>query len=706
MKRTLFSLFIFLLVAPLSLAQEVTRVVILPFSVSSSNGAYELGLAAALQRSLNVIDNVYAPPIGDTFLYIRKLIEDDNVSTANIADAFEAQTVVSGQLSGEGGAGTVLLGFAGPTYPEVKNVSVSVSPDDPDALVSAVAEAIVSELQLGLSGEDRQEFTEVNAQIPSVPSLSAVGQGALRLPTTTLTQLESAVQLDADSSWVQSEYARALALASDNEAALEASLRATELAPNDAEAWAVRGIVLQASGEREGAENAFDTALMLNPAHAYALVGKGTLTGDAALLQAASEAYPRMVDAYVALAELQSQSNPQQALQTLRRGAAAVPESVTLHRNLLNSALTLGDGAGAVSYLRNEVLARQTNPSPALYGLAAMLPDAQGAEALGIVQEGLGRYPSNPVLARAEAELLERQGNRAGAVASLSAALAANPSSIEVANDLALLQAKEGDLEAARSTLTSVTGQNETVQFNLGQLYLQSGQAEAALEALEPLAQTRPDDAEVQALYGIALARLGRIDEARAALDTAITLDPAQENALRARALLSQEQALTGGEAIELSPEAAAAFNEGKSALEASNYTDAAAAFSRARDAQDEGIIAFYQAYSLYFSGRTRAAADAYIRAAEAFPESDIVLNNLGLAQIELGRYDLALDNLARAVSLNPDNANAHLNLGLANYELGRYAAAVTEWEQAIALDSSLVSAIADRLDDAKQKSQ
>ena len=701
MKR--FLLLIVLTFISLSAAQEVSRVVVLPFDATNSEAAYGSGLATALQRSLNVVDNVYVPPVGDAFLYIRRLIEEDRVSVANVAEAFDAPVVVSGQVTTTGEQATVLLGFAGPDYPESEDVTVTGPANDPAALVARVVDAVAAELQLPVSGTDRQELNSVTAQTPSLASLAAVSQSALRLPSATLTDLASAAANDADSGWAQSEYARALALSNDTQAALDTSLAAVENAPNDIEAWVVRGVVLQSAG-LEDAAAAFDAALALNPAHALALAGKGEVAQDTAALNAAITSYPRLVDAYTSLAELQAETAPQRALQTLRRGTTAIPDSLTLHRSLMNIVMNAGDAAGALAYLRNEVLGRQENPPAALYSLAATLPEDFTNQALAIVQQGLESYPNNPTLARAAAELYERQEDFANAEAVLQGSLEANPGNTEVANTLAVVQARQGNLDAAEATLSSLGGDDTTTQYNLAQLYLDAGQAEAALNVAEPLAQTSPNDAGVQALYGIALGRVGRVEEANTAFERALTLNPDQPEAQRARALLEQQQGLTGGRTVELEDDAASAFDEGQSALEAGDYPAAAAAFTRARTAQDEGTIAFYQGYALYLSGETRAAADAYTRALETYPESDVVLNNLGLAQVELGRYDLAMTNLNQAISLNDQNANAHLNLGLANYELGRYAAAVTAWERALEVNPELNAAIAERLEDARSR--
>jgi tetratricopeptide (TPR) repeat protein len=700
MKRFFFLLFF---LSSISMAQELRRIVVLPFNASTGIEAYGLGLATALQRSLNVLDGVYVPPIGDTWLFMQQLYDEDRVSVDTIATAFETQVIISGQLTASGSAGEVLLGFAGPAYPEIKDVAVDVHLDTPDDILARVVDAIIAELALGVNSQDRQELDAVIAQLPSVPSLSSVSLASLRLPSTNLSDLDAASQLDGDSSWVLAEYARGLALSGQLAKAAELAAQAVALAPNDIEAQVIQGIINQGAGNQEVAKGAFESALAINPVHPYALTGKGSLTGDTVLLESAISTYPQLVDAYLALANLQAKESAQEALQTIRRGTSKNPSSVALHRAFMQEALRLNDPAGALAYLKDTVAA-QLAPSAGLYSLAALIPSDFATDSLILIREGRSRYPENPTLALAEADVLERQADLASAETILQDALNANPGHVDIVNKLAILQAKQGKLDAARATFALVQGQSDTVDSNLAQLFLQIGENQAAASALEPLIQKYPNDAELKAYYGIALGRLGQFDAAMAALDQALAIKSDLELALQAKSQLQEERNLTGGQTVQLSPEASAAFSEGLNALNQKDYATAAEAFSRARALQDDGLVAFYQGLSLYLSGQSREAVPAFSRALEAFPENDIILNDLGLVQLDLGRFDLALDYLKRALAKNPQNDQAHLNLGLTHYRLGQYAEAINSWETALQLKPELETSVADLLSEARSR--
>lgn len=230
----------------------------------------------------------------------------------------------------------------------------------------------------------------------------------------------------------------------------------------------------------------------------------------------------------------------------------------------------------------------------------------------------------------------------------------------------------------------------------MAELYRAAGRGAAALELLEPLLAEDPDNAQLQALYGTAQARMGRLDEGEVALRRALELDEGNILATRSLSLLEQQRSLTADADIEFSEEAGVAFQQGLYALDINEHETAAEAFARSRAADENPLTAFYHGYAKQLSGDVRGALADYQLALESFPDSAIVLNNIGYAQLQLGRYDLALQNLDRAVSTDPENAQARLNLGLVHYALQQYEAAIAELQAAAELDPRLGGAVED----------
>jgi len=680
-----------------ALAQEVQRVAVLTFDATEAAAPYRLSLATGLQRSLNVLDGVYAPPVGDTLLVAQSYNEREALNTEVFAEAYDAGALVSGLVGVSGETVSVDLIFAGPGYEETKRVPVEGPREDPAELLQTVVDAVVAELGLSVSEEDRAQLRAVAAQAPSFESLRAVGEASLDLDDVDTPALQEAAERDGDSSWVLSERAEALLASGDEEAALGLSLRAIQAAPEDIEALVGRGAVLVAAGDLETARQAFDVALELNPSHPVALAGSAQLAEGAEVarsrLEAAIAAYPRYAAAYLELATLQRRAgSPQTALQTLRTAVARVPDSTGLQAAFVNEAVRSGNEAEALAHLE-EVLS-EPDPAPSLYALAAALPEAQSDRALEIVREGREVYPEDAALALAEAQVLSTRGDYAGAEKVLAEAQTFAPDNPEVANQLAVAQARQGKTEEASATLERALQENPqgspVLQRNLAQVYLEAGQVEAAVETLEGLLERTPEDAELYTLYGVALGRAGEFNRALNALDEALRLQPGFAQAERAKRLIEQNRALTGGERVALEPGAEEAFRAGLSALEANDLEAAQRAFDRAFELQETGLIAFYQGYVRQLQGDLRGAVARYERALEDLPESDTVLNNLGFAYFRLGRLDKAVDFLTRATQANPDNGEAQLNLGLIYYDLGRYEDALAPLERALELRPEL----------------
>lgn len=685
---TLFSVLALSLALTFAAAQGTTavkRVVILPFDTDATVSPYQLGLPTALQHALNQLPGTYVPPVGDAALVANKAAAAQVDVGATVGRLFDASAIVTGSVTTGGGGVRAALNVA--VGGGVQTLQVQGS--DPASLAASAAEAVAKVVSPDASSAVLAKVKAAASQTPSVASLGPTGLAASGLPGARSDDLAVAAELDAGSAWVAVEYARTAALDGDLATAVAAAKRALALAPDDAEVQATAGVVLDAAGD-EAAAAAFEAALAANPAHAVALVGRAALlsgTEAAADLQAAIAAYPRFVDAYVRLAGLQSDS--QRALQTLRRAESYTPESVLLRGSVMQRLVSAGAGGDALAYLQ-QALTDPLARSAGLYALARLLPSAYADQALRIVGDGQAAYPDSIDLRVAQADLLLQAGRAEEAEALLGPLFTQYPTDASVGNLLAVAQARRGDLAGAKRTFESLRGTGADVDRNLAELYLAAGRASGALGLIEPLVAADPEDAELQALYGTALVRVGRLADGRQALEKALAIDPNQAVARRSLDLLGQQSQLTGGAEVVFSEEAGVAFQQGLYALDVSDYAAAVAAFSRSTEAQANGLASFYLGYSRQLNGDTRGAVSDYEAALQTYPSSDTVLNNLGYAQIELGRFDLALDYLRRAVAANPQNAQAHLNLGIVYYAIQRFDDSITEFTEAGRLDPGL----------------
>ncbi len=672
-------------------AAQPVRVAVLAFDADEAAAPYRFGLATGLQRSLNVIDNLYVPPVGDT-LIVAQSTDAAELDTTVFAEAFGVQALVSGLVTTTAAAAQVDIFFAEPGQ-ETRRVAVEGTLQDTADLLGKVVDTVVSELELSITPEDRAELDAVVAQTPSLDKLGVVGEASLGLAVADSPELTQAA---ADgSSWALSERAETLGAAGQDEEALALSQRAVKAAPGDAEALVSRGVVLAAAGDIPAAREAFAAALGVNPAHAVALAGQARLSENPETaqrdLRAALASYPRYAAAYLELSTLQRQTgSPQTALQTLRKGVGEVPESSGLASAFVTEAVRSGNTAEAVSFLEDAL--KTPNPEPSLFALAASLPAEQSGRALAILRQGREAYPQDVGLVLAEAETLGKTGDYAGAEEVLMGTRRFAPDNPEVANQLALAQAEQGKTDAAAATLQSAAQQNpelkSVLERNLAEIYVQAGQNEAAVETLEPLLEVSPEDASLYTLYGAALGRTGEYDRALTALGEALRLSPQNREALQTQAFVAQTQRLAEGVDTPLGGEAAATLQEGLTALERRDVAAAQTAFNEATDLAPGGLPSFYQGYTRQLQGDLRGAVTAYETALKDFstpnPGQATVLNNAGFAYYRLGRLDKAVDFLTRAVAADPSNSEAQLNLGLIYYDLGRLSDARAPLEAAL----------------------
>ena len=187
----------------------------------------------------------------------------------------------------------------------------------------------------------------------------------------------------------------------------------------------------------------------------------------------------------------------------------------------------------------------------------------------------------------------------------------------------------------------------------------------AEVEALQRLQQAEPRDARVLTGLANALARLGRIDEALAAVTAALRLDPRDPVA----------RAAHGGLLMQLArPEEAVPQLEMAAALIETHVGWAE------RDTMRLVQVNLGWAYAAI--GRTDDALRVLRQAAE---DDDVsALNNLGSVLGRIGEWEDAARVLERAQRRDPDDPNVQSNLGWVYANLGRLKEADILLERAI----------------------
>jgi tetratricopeptide (TPR) repeat protein len=215
-----------------------------------------------------------------------------------------------------------------------------------------------------------------------------------------------------------------------------------------------------------------------------------------------------------------------------------------------------------------------------------------------------------------------------------------------------------------------------------------------ALQALETVPE-RARDARYYTYRAGVLLNVGRVDEAAAAIQRALTLDPEAGDALAQRAIIQvvqnrrQEALADARRAVELRPESSAARIALSYALQANfRLEEARAVLREAVERNPEDALAWARLAELELMfGEFDANRDAAERAVALAPElarTQMVLGFAALARIDI---DQAKTSFERAIALDSANPLPRLGLGLAIIRSGNLNAGGRQIEIAAALD-------------------
>jgi tetratricopeptide (TPR) repeat protein len=195
---------------------------------------------------------------------------------------------------------------------------------------------------------------------------------------------------------------------------------------------------------------------------------------------------------------------------------------------------------------------------------------------------------------------------------------------------------------------------------NLGLLYQDEENYEAALEHLDRAIASKPRSVESYTARGMVHAKLGDNARAAADFDRAVELDPAYPQARLNRGNFYLDIGRYQRAVVDL-----ALFVEGNP-----DYLPGLRSLARARSAA--GL-------------HERALVDFDIIVSRS-PDLEAFLNR-GVARINAGHHEEAVEDLTRAIALNPASADAHANRAFALVRLQRLDEALADFDRAIAID-------------------
>jgi len=200
---------------------------------------------------------------------------------------------------------------------------------------------------------------------------------------------------------------------------------------------------------------------------------------------------------------------------------------------------------------------------------------------------------------------------------------------------------------------------------------------------------------------GIALHRVGRLEDARHHYEQALQFQPRHGKALYLRGLIALQAnelnvaASLLGEALQIEPDNAPAHNHlGNALLGLGRLAAALASYDRAIEIKGDYAEAYYN------RGTALLDAHRYELSVESFDaairfQSDYVdaHYNRGIALASLNRHADAIASYDRAIAVRPQFALAHENRGLAFHAIGDDESAIAAYDAALACDPNAAHA-------------
>jgi putative PEP-CTERM system TPR-repeat lipoprotein len=429
-------------------------------------------------------------------------------------------------------------------------------------------------------------------------------QGSLEQAASVLSRLVAAQPANVEA---RKQLARVFLLRKDPVGARRVLAEVPQGAARDAGADWMSGSIAMMSGdtdegiaslEKAAAEAPDNMALKLDLARAYLLADRRSEA--IALLQAIPEsAGGRVRGQLLVLAEVAGQ-DAATAQESIRKLVRQNPQDTEL--KVVGAAYLLSSGnSGAAGELFESAVQADPRNIDAHIGIATVaLQGGRTAQAGEAFRKALAIEPANERAHIGLAAIALAAGDRTAAIRTLEQSIGANPGAVESRLRLAELALADKDPARANALFEqalAVTTSRATTLDRTGQLLLRNSQFDTALARFNEAAALGNEQAVVNA--AIALNAMGRTDDARARLESAVRdrpawaapttvlvqLDVGQRQFDRALARIAAFQKAGG-------PEAAANELRGEVLMLAARPGEAADAFARAAKTRPSAALA------------------------------------------------------------------------------------------------------------------
>jgi putative PEP-CTERM system TPR-repeat lipoprotein len=323
--------------------------------------------------------------------------------------------------------------------------------------------------------------------------------------------------------------------------------------PQDARAWEALGKAQLRTRDAAGAYASFAKMTELQPANPRAPY----LTGLALRTQGKSAEAKQQFEKALAMApgfmepleQLATmgfaERNPQAAIARIERQAMLEPKSAALQYLLGRAYQANGDTKHAEkAYMKSVEL--NPNAAQAYVSLGQLYSASKEYDrAIAELDKALASRPDQPAALMLKSIAQQMKGDGTQAREGYEKLLKANPRFAPAANNLAWMLTEDGpgqDLKRAlllAQSARDAAPQDPQIADTLGWVHYKQAAYPAAEALLREAVEKLPANAEVQYHLGMALAKLGRSEEARAALAKSLELSASHPGAAEAKATLA-----------------------------------------------------------------------------------------------------------------------------------------------------------------------
>lgn len=485
---------------------------------------------------------------------------------------------------------------------------------------------------------------------------------------------------------------------------------------NDTGTLTMKGIIHEHLKDYPSARDSYDRLLVVNPQSVVALNNAAYLYSErlqqhakgleyAERARGLAPADPSVADTLGWMHYRKGEYT--RALALLQESAGKLTDSPEVRYHLGATYYMLGqevEARGALGEaLQNEKGFEHKSDAEALLALLALDPDRAGNDAVPILQKRLELEPADPVAISRLASIHLQEGAVDKAVSLYERGLKLSPENANLMFKLASLyhwrMQDDAKAMALAKSARKLSPENPEIAGLLGRLAFRSGDQVWGLSLLQEAARQRPEDPDLLCDNAWALYSLGRIGEAKVAMEQAVSRG-LRERAKEASLFLEltgvhsdpgAAPRLVGKARIELASNPGhvpALFVSGLAQAQASDHAGASKTF--------ESILAVYPRFSpaikelaaLYaFPLRNPARGfELATRAREALPNDSDVARILGILSYKRAEYSRAVQLLSEAGRAQAEDAETQFYLGMGYFHLKQNANSKAALERALRL--------------------